>query len=74
MKLSIVWDQGRKHKASNEGEMWYIWNIDGDQEAYQLGKVYSTKNLTSESEMNESEERDKKSQHSYKEPNKGMGK
>jgi hypothetical protein len=47
--------------------------MDGDQEACQMGKLYSKKG-TSESETNESEEHDKKPQHSCKEPNKGMSK
>ena len=39
-----------------------------------MGKVYSTKKGVSESQTNGSEKYDKKLQHSYKEPNKGMGK
>jgi len=45
-------------------------DIDGDQEAYQVGKVCST----SESSTNESEKCDKKLWHSHKEPNENVGK
>jgi len=42
MKLSIVRNQRKKHKASNKGEMWCIYNVDGGQKVYQMGKLYST--------------------------------
>jgi hypothetical protein len=49
-------------------------DVDGDQEVYQMGKVYSTKKGTSESETSELEERNKKLRHSRKEPNKNVSK
>jgi hypothetical protein len=42
-ELSIVLDQRKKHRASDEGKTRYTCDINGDQEAYQVGKVYSTK-------------------------------
>jgi hypothetical protein len=49
-------------------------DVDGDQEVYQMRKVYSTTKGTSELETSELEERNKKPQHSCKEPNENVSK